>query len=419
MSNKKDTKKTSNSDDSFNPTRREDDEVPGNALEPQTDLPPTFAHIPSGQELSAAARESFAGDLPDSLIRTIIQESEEVAHSTRKILQEHMRIGGNFAHILTSVQNHMIGTLGDKPAVRTRASELVYNYLTKVFRRSKSSVRLYIRCYLKFSNNSGAVQMLSHSDMALLVGNDLGDDVIDMVIDAKTNDPDLSKRDIKKLISEYRDQLTEKDTRIEAVMNELTNVSNNLDEVQLENRRLVEERERLQKDLTRDRENAQSTAVELSSVSKQISVLQQELANRERELDQATRELVSAASKVQTEKVPVPTVPEQYRNLEEAVEAVLSKLKEASAQLEQKQAELAALEQKLDTENAAIEANEVLEKKASGLIQLFGSFVQEYHSTQLMVTADGFPARFVSLFQALADLVGKFHGELLAVTRAA
>ena len=35
------------------------------------------------------------------LVKTIVAESKEVAHSTRKILQEHMRIGGSFAHIMT------------------------------------------------------------------------------------------------------------------------------------------------------------------------------------------------------------------------------------------------------------------------------------------------------------------------------
>ncbi len=44
---------------------------------------------------------------------------------------------------------------------------------------------------------------------------------------------------------------------------------------------------------------------------------------------------------------------------------------------------------------------------------------QDYHSAQLLATAHGLPTRFTPLFQALADLVGKFHGELQTAIRAA
>ncbi|MGF6472621.1 hypothetical protein [Paraburkholderia youngii] len=53
------------------------------------------------------------------------------------------------------------------------------------------------------------------------------------------------------------------------------------------------------------------------------------------------------------------------------------------------------------------------------MVERFGSFIQEFHSVQLLVTADGSLGRFKGLLTGLADLTGKFHGELLAAARAA
>lgn len=418
MSNKKNPKDSP--DDQFDPTQPEDAQDDSGAVEES--LPPTFAHIPSEREISATARDMFGAELPDSLVKTIVAESEEVAHSTRKILQEHMRIGGSFAHIMTRVINQKVGDQGDSTGVRNRAKELVYNYLERLFRRKRSSVRLYIRCYEKFSTNSGAVAMLSHSDMSLLVGNDIGNEVIDAVIDAKQDNPDLSKRDVKKLIQDMRqarEQIAEKDTRIELVNNELENVVAQLDQAQLDNERLSAEAERLRQDIVRDQESRKSTLVEMNGVQRQISVLQQELANRERDLEIKTRQLAEASAKVETKEVLVPTIPDHLKNLHLAAEAKLAELKTTTELLEQTKAAYADLQEKSAAQQAAIEANELLEKTMSGLVQRFGTFVQEYHSAQLLVTAGGTPVRFANMFGALADLVGKFHVELLAATRAA
>ncbi|MFP4896747.1 hypothetical protein [Paraburkholderia sp. EG304] len=90
MSNSKDLKKVNN--DEFDPTRPDAGGADGSdALEES--LPPTFVHIPNQNELSQAARQFFGGQLDEALIASIVAESEEVAHSTRKILGEHMRTG--------------------------------------------------------------------------------------------------------------------------------------------------------------------------------------------------------------------------------------------------------------------------------------------------------------------------------------
>jgi myosin heavy subunit len=407
----------------FDPTRLEGGGQSGELAAAPDLLPASISHfIPTERDLSVAAHQAFGGDLPDATIRKIIAESEEIAHSTRKIFQEHMRMGGNFLHIMTTVHNHMVAQLGDKKTVRDKASNLVYTYLQRVFRHSPSTIKLYIKCYEKFINNSEAVQILSLGDMSLLVASDIGDDVIDMVIDEKSKDPTLSKRDAKKLIDNYkqaRDQVAESNTRVEVVTNELSNAVGELDEARLENKRLAAERDTLRQQIDRDKESAEVTKTELKNVSQSVSRLQQEIAKRERELETAARQLKEASSKVETRDVPVPTVPEGYKNLQEAMQVKLNELDDVSKQLEEKQRELSSLSDQLVSQSAEIEAQEAVEKQMSDVLRKFGEFTQSYHTAQLMVTAGRDHGRFVNVFEALGELVGKFHTELLAASRAA
>ncbi|WP_175958050.1 hypothetical protein [Burkholderia sp. BCC0405] len=405
--------KTPDNDETFDPT------VPDNSASDseELDLPATFAHVPDKLELSATAREMF-GDLPENLIRIIIHETEEVAHSTRKILQEHMRIGGNFAHIHASVIGHYVSTMGDTRKVRNMAAELVYAFLTKLFRKSKSSVSLYIRCYNKFSNNIGAVEMLTISDMSLLVHNHISDEIVEKVIDAKREDPTLTKSEVTQLVASLKEQIAGKDNSIEEATSQLTATVGRLDDAQKEIDRLSAELSNVRQEQAREKAKAQETQVSLASTGKQVSTLQHTLANTEREVEQLTAEIVRLkANPVKTE-VPVPTLPDAYANLEDAVADKLAEYKAANARLEEAQAQLAELEAQAQAHRAAIEAGEVLEKKIRGLIDAFSAFVQEYHSAQLLATADGNPARFKPLFQAFGDLIGKFHGEVTAAARA-
>ncbi|WP_186031979.1 hypothetical protein [Burkholderia gladioli] len=400
-------------DAGFNPT------VPDNPLSEgaELDLPATFAHVPDKLELSATAREMF-GDLPENLIRNIIHESDEVAHSTRKILQEHMRIGGNFAHIHATVVGHYVSTQGDTRKVRNTAAELVYSYLTKLFRKSKSSVSLYIRCYNKFANNIGAVEMLTISDMSLLVHSNISPEIVDKVIDAKREDPSLSKSEVSALIASLKEQIAGKDNSIEEATSQLTSTVGRLDDAQREIDRLSAELTGVRQEQAREKVRAQETQVSLASTGKQVSVLQQEIATNEREIQRLTTELTKVKSNPLKTEVPVPTLPEPYTTLQDAMTAKLAEFEAASAQLEEAQARLAELQARTREHQASIEASEVLEKKIRGLIDTFSSFVHEYHSAQLLATADGNPGRFKPLFQAFGDLIGKFHGEVMAAARA-
>jgi uncharacterized protein YoxC len=414
------TKRTSNpvaaADDDFDPTRHEGDEGASNGIE--RELPLAFAHVPSDDEISLKVNEFFGNDAISAALRaSIAEEAEEVAHSTRKILLEHMRIGGSFYHIRTRVEGHFVNTYGDSRSVRSKAAELVYNFIEATFRKKRDSVRLYMRCYERFSTNSGAVEMLSISDMQLLVHK--SDEVVEMVLDAKRANSDLSKRDVKKIINEYEDRLAEKDSALETVTSQLSEIYGQLDDAKSDNDRLTAEARRLNQDVEQDREKLRKTMVDLASAEQTASGLQSTIANLERDITAKTRELADAHAKVTIKEVEVEVTPEHLRNLEAASKSRFDELSRLTAECETAQARLAELSELKKKQEAEIEQKEAVEKRVAGLVERFGSFVQEYHSVQLLVTADGSIGRFKGLLTGLADLTGKFHGELQAAVRAA
>ncbi|SIT34883.1 conserved hypothetical protein [Paraburkholderia ribeironis] len=416
MSNRNDIA-TAADDDDFDPTRPEGNESnDNNGIE--RDLPLAFAHVPSETEISRLVKQFFGGDaIGDALRASIAEEAEDVAHSTRKILLEHMRIGGSFYHIRTRVEGHFVNTLGDTKQVRHKAAELVYSFLEATFRKKRDSVYLYMRCYERFSTNSGAVEMLSISDMQLLVNKD--DDVVAMVIEAKRENAELSKRDVKKLIAQYEDRISDKDSALETVTSQLAEIYGQLDDAKNDNERLTVEARRLNQELQQGKESLRKTMVDLNNAEQATSGLQSEIAKLEREVTNKTRELSEAHAKVQIKEVEVEVTPEAIRNLENATEAKLAELKRVTAECDAAKTRLADLAERKVKEESEVQQMEAVEKRVSGLVEKFGSFIQDYHSAQLLVTADGSVNRYKGLLGGLADLIGKFHGELVAAVRAA
>jgi len=415
---KKNTPPIADADEDFDPTRPEgkDGKRDDNAIE--HDLPLAFAHVPSNLEISQKVTTFFGGDeIPDALRASIAEEAEEVAHSTRKILLEHMRIGGAFYHIRTRVEGHYVGAFGDSKAVRNKAAERVYDFIEDTFRKKRDSVRLYIRCYERFSTNSGAVEMLSISDMQLLVNK--SDEVVEMVIEARREDKDLSKRDIKKLIDQYEDRLAEKESALSTVMSQLHETYGQLSDAQSDNERLAAEATRLDQEVKGDREKLKRTLVDLAAAERTASGLQNTIANLERERDASARELREAHEKVQIKEVEVQVTPEHLRDLEASARSRFEELSRVTAECEEAKRRLSELQALRSAQEAEIEQKIAVEKRVAGLVEKFGSFVQEFHSVQLLVTADGSVGRFKGLLTGLADLTGKFHGELQSAVRAA
>jgi len=405
-------------DDDFDPRQEGNDDSKNNGDAIERELPLAFAHVPSNEEIGLKVAEFFGGDeISDALRASIAEEAEEVAHSTRKILLEHMRIGGSFYHMRTRVEGHYVSTFGDTLQVRRNAASLVYNFIESTFRKKRDSVRLYMRCYERFSTNSGAVEMLSISDMQLLVHK--SDEVVAKVLEAKREKPDMGKRELRQIIEDYEARLMEKDSALETATSQLSEIYGQLDDAKNENQRLAEEAKRLNMDVKADREKLKKTLVDLASAEQTASGLQSTIADLERDVTARSRELAEAQSRVTIKEVQVEVTPEHLRNLESVTKGRFEELSRLTAECDAAKTRLKELADLKKKQEAEIERKEAVEKRVAGLVERFGSFVQEYHSVQLLVTADGSIDRFKGLLTGLADLTGKFHGELQAAVRVA
>ena len=414
MSNRKELQKHNEPD--FDPTRAEGPDAVGE-LAIDNPAPLSFAHVPDEREISQTVRQYFGIDVPESLRAVIATESNEIAHSTRKILEEHMHIGACLFNLRSRIESHFVAMQGDSRHVRNKAAELFYKYVEKLFRKKHDVVKVYIRCYQRFSNNAGAIEMLTITDMQLLVSKD--DHVIEAVIEAKKDNPDLSKREVKKIIDSFQDKLAEKEASLEVVKSQLSDVVGQLDDARNENQYLSEEAKQLRLQIERDKERNKKTMVDLDSANRSVSTMHSEISKLERERDSLIRELADAASRVQTKDVVVSAPPENILQLQEAAERLMSQVNEATQKMESLQAEVASLEEQRLQQISEIAKKEAIEKQIRELISDFGAFMQKYKTTQLLVTADGSVKSFTALFSAFADHVGSFHKELLAAARVA
>ncbi|CAN7804137.1 hypothetical protein SB861_29190 [Paraburkholderia sp. SIMBA_049] len=412
MSNRKELQNTNEPD--FDPTRSEGPESAGELTDAGS-TPLAFAHVPDEREVSQTVR-MFFNALPESLRAIIASESIEIAHSTRKILEEHMRIGGILFNLQSRIESHYVGIQGDTQHVRNKAAELFYKFVEKLFRKKHDTVKVYVRSYKRFSSNAGAVELLTITDMQMLVSQD--DEVIDAVLEAKRKDPELSKREIRKIIDSYRTKLQEKDASLDVVKSQLSEVVGQLDDARNENQYLADETKQLRLLIEQDKERNKKTMVDLDVANRSVSTMHTEITRLQQEKTNLLRQLTEASTRVETKEVIVNGPPEDIKQLQAAAQGLMDQVKVATEKRESLLAEVAALEEQRKEQVAAIESKEAIERSIKELMADFGSFMQKYKTTQLLVTAGGSVATFSDLFAAFADHVGSFHQELLAAARA-
>jgi chromosome segregation ATPase len=202
-------------------------------------------------------------------------------------------------------------------------------------------------------------------------------------------------------------------------MSQLHETYGQLSDVQSDNERLTAEASRLDQEVKGDREKLKRTLVDLAEAERTASGLQSTIANLERERDATTRELREAHERVTIREVEKEVTPEHLRDLEASARSRFEELSRVTAECEEAKKRLSELQALRNAQEAEIEQKIAVENRVAGLVEKFGSFIQEFHSVQLLVTADGSVGRFKGLLTGLADLTGKFHGELQSAVRAA
>lgn len=409
----------------FNPAAPEDDTAPAGLIPADEDALTAELErfVPAAPEVAKIAHEMFDGELPEHVVRNLIAESEEVAHSTRKIMQEHMRIGGSFHQMMVHVINAQYALHGENRRVLDLARHKVYSYIERVHQRSRSTIKLYIRCYEKFIDNQAAVQILSVTDMSLLSSHKIGDDIVDQIIEARKENPDLTKAEVKKLIGALKRSarnLHERDEQLEVINTELSTTMHQLDMSQLEVKRLAEEVDRLSRVAATEQESLRLAQANLDSANHAVSATQRAISGLERDRTELRRQLAEIAAKpAKTIEKEVPAIPAGYASLEEAIRALSEQCSTLERQIAEKKAEQVQLEEEVSRQSAEAGNGRRVHAAIEDMIQQFGEFQNRYHSAQLLVSAEGKPARYAPLFSALTDLLGKMHGEVLAATKAA
>lgn len=99
----------------------------------------------------------------------------------------------------------------DNAWIRRSASKSAYDDVRRHFNFSHSKIRLYVHAYEKFHQNDDAVMYLRMTDMQLLLGHEIGDDIVNAVIQRRKDNPRLSTREVKALIIGMRSQPVARD----------------------------------------------------------------------------------------------------------------------------------------------------------------------------------------------------------------
>lgn len=412
------TKKKPSVEPEFDPTVPEDGAiVPAGESELQ-DL--YSIHLPSRQEISNVSHDMFAGKLPADVIQQLMQTSTDINESVRRIMHEHMTLGFRFGETVRLLQTAYALAFGDTPATAKRANADALAYLERLHRMSKSKIRVHLRAYARFHDNADAVEFLRLTDMQSLLGNDVGDDIVEAIIEKKKDNPEMSTRTVKQLVAVLRqqqDRIAADQERLEAANDEYASLLEQFNSANLESTRLRQEIEQVRTSQTETQAASDRLRNELALVGQSKNALHQQLHDMEHELDAARRRVADLTTRPPAQDDP--KAKDDIRRMNEHFNQLLTQSKELEQQIAQRTEEAARIEAQLKANASALEAGRRVDNELNELIRHFGEFVQRYHSAQLLCTADGNPRRFAPLFEALADLVGKFHTEIKAARKAA
>jgi hypothetical protein len=377
-------------------------------------------HLPSDTDIATAAREAFGNTLPEELIHDLMRSSTEINESVRRIMHEHMKLGYRFGEILRTVHRAYITVYSDNPKTLQRARSDAFAYIEKIHRVSFSKIRLHIDAYAKFHSNSEAVEFLRQTDMQMLLGKDIGDDVVNAVIEARKGSPEMSTREVKELIAAFRhkqDELTATLEQVETINTELARVTAAYDLSRAEEKRLQREMETMRLDQTETEEAMGRLRNDLSLSGDTRNALHQELAAVQKERDAARREVSELMNRPALKEDP--EAREDSRRANEHFKRLQSESEQLEQRIESQRAEEEAIAARLAQAEETLAARSRVQEKVDSMITKFGEFAQEYHSAQLYCTADGSAQRFAGIFDALGDVVARFNAEIHAARRAA
>lgn len=113
-------------------------------------------------------------------------------------------LGARMRLLINEITHAYVRAAGDDARNRRIAQKYAYDYIQDIFRVSQSKIRLHVQAFDRFHRNAAAVEYLCLTDMQLLLGREIGEDVIDAVIQRRKDTPHISTREVKELIRSMR-----------------------------------------------------------------------------------------------------------------------------------------------------------------------------------------------------------------------
>ncbi|MEK6418003.1 MAG: hypothetical protein V4801_00195 [Burkholderia gladioli] len=412
---RKEQQKLPSPDSDFDPTVPEE-----GVVIPSSDDSVGFfgTHLPSADDIAHAARNSFGSTLSEERLQELMRSSAEINESVRRILHEHMALGFRFGEVIRIIHGAYIAKFGDNERTFERAQVDAYHYIEKLHQVSRTKIKMHLRSYAKFHANTEAVEFLRQTDMQLLLPKDLGDEIVNAVIEQRKANPELSTREVKNLIAAYRekvDELTATREQVETSNEEVARLTSLYDLSRAEEQRLQREMELMRLQHTEDQEATDRLRNDLALAGNSRNTLHQQLSELEKELAVARRELAEAQARP---PVKDEAAQEDLNRLNSQFQKLLQESTELQARIEAQKAEEAEISAKVIEAETAFETSQRVDEAVNALVVEFGQVAQRYTSVQLLCIAEGKLQRYAPMFNALADIVGKFHTEIVAASKA-
>jgi hypothetical protein len=142
--------------------------------------------------------------LSDQLIRRLAGSSTGINQSVSRIMSDPMHLGFRFEEIMRTVHDHYVALAGDSHETSRRAQSDAFAYIGRLHGFSSAKIRLHVNTYARFRNNADAIDYLRLTDMQLLLGPDIGDDIVSTVIEMRKDNPLMSAREVKNVITALR-----------------------------------------------------------------------------------------------------------------------------------------------------------------------------------------------------------------------
>jgi hypothetical protein len=154
----------------------------------------------------ANARKPSSDKSPEALLQDVMPCSTAISELARREMDAHMTLGFSWGEFFRYIHTVYIAQFGESSKTLRRANAEGYAFLEKHYGVSKTTIRLHVNAYERFGHDADAIEFLCLTDMQYLLAKDIGDDIVNAVVEKRKEDPEMSTRTVRGLIANLRQQ---------------------------------------------------------------------------------------------------------------------------------------------------------------------------------------------------------------------